>query len=103
MNELAFSMSGEPFDVPDTATGWRVRRVKLRGAPEVVYGRSGVPLVLPIDATVDDLREAVDMPGRYRLDPVADLRVIPDAPAGYVYVHDAEAPVATEASAASTR
>ena len=54
MSELAFNMSGEPFDVPGAATGWRVRRLKPRGAPEVVYGRDGLPLVLPIDAGIDD-------------------------------------------------
>ena len=36
MSELAFNINGEAFDLPATATGWRVRRMKQRGAPEVV-------------------------------------------------------------------
>jgi hypothetical protein len=93
MSELAYNMNGEPFEVPATATGWRVRRMRQKGAPEVVYGRDGLPLVLPVDASVDDLRDAVGVSGRYRVDPVEDHRVIPNAPAGYVFVHDGDAPV----------
>jgi hypothetical protein len=94
MSDLAFNMNGEPFEVPTSATGWRVRRMKPKGAPEVVYGRDGLPVVLPLDASVDDLRDAVEAPGRYRVDPVADHHAIPNAPAGYVFVHDGAAPVA---------
>jgi hypothetical protein len=36
--------------------------------PEVVYGREGMPLVLPIDVELDDLKREVDVTGRYRLD-----------------------------------
>jgi len=49
MSELAFNLNGEPFEVPGTAISWRVRKLKPKGAPEVVYGREGTPLVLPID------------------------------------------------------
>src|SRR5438270_12016318 len=94
MSELAFNMNGEPFEVPTAATGWRVRRMKEKGAPTVVYGRDGLPLMLPIDASIDDLRDAVDGPGRFRVDPVDDHRAIPNAPAGYVFVHEGDAPVA---------
>ena len=94
MSELAFNMNGEPFEVPASATGWRVRRMKHKGAPEVVYGRDGLPLVLPIEASVDDLRNAVGTAGRYRVDPVDGHRPIPNAAAGYVFVHDGDAPVA---------
>ena len=90
MSELAFNLSGEPFEVPANAIGWRVRRMKQRGekgAPEVVYGRDGVPVVLPIDACMEDLRRAIDAPGRMRLDPVADgMKAIEGAPAAYVQV-----------------
>ena len=48
MSDLAFNINGEPFEVPATASGWRVRRMKLKGPPEVVYGRDGLPLVLPL-------------------------------------------------------
>ena len=90
MSELAFNMNGEPFELPPTATGWRVRRMKHKGAPEVVYGRDGLPLVLPIEADVDDLRREVGLAGRYRVDPVEGHRPIQSAPAGYVFVHDGE-------------
>src|SRR5687768_14203317 len=88
MSELAFNMNGEPFDVPANATGWRVRRMKHKGAPEVVYGRDGLPLILPIEADIDDLRREVGITGRYRLDPVEGHRPIPNASPGYVFVHE---------------
>ena len=65
MSDLAYNLNGESFEVPATATGWRVRRMKQRGAPEVVYGRElGVPLVVPIEADLDELRRNVDAPGQ---------------------------------------
>ena len=48
MSELAFNINGQPFDVPEAATGWRGRRMKQKGAPEVVCGLGGVHLVLPV-------------------------------------------------------
>jgi hypothetical protein len=88
MSELAFNVNGEPFEVPAAASGWRVRRLKAKGAPEVVYGRDGMPLVLPISADLDDLRAEVGTPGRYRLDPVDEThKPIAGASAGYVFVH----------------
>ena len=88
MFELAFTVSGDSFEVPALVTGWRVRRMKPRGAPELVYGRDGRPLMVPIDADVDDLREAVSgVLGRYRLDPVNDDGKLVDAvPAAYIHV-----------------
>ena len=100
MSELAFNMNGEPFDVPATATGWRVRRMKTKGAPEVVYSREGTPLMLPIDAGIDDLRNAVGAAGRYRIDPVDEHRPIPNAQAGYVFLHD-ETPVGSTAASST--
>ena len=47
MSELAFNSNGDTFDVPATVSGWRVRRMKPRGAPELVYGRDGRPLTEP--------------------------------------------------------
>ena len=89
MSELAYNLSGEPFEVPNHAAGWRVRRMKPKGAPEVVYGRNGQPLVLPIESDIDDLRSEAGAAGRYRLDPVDTAnRPIADAPAGYVFVHE---------------
>ena len=48
MSELAFNANGDTFDIPATVTGWRVRRMKPRGAPELVYGRDGRPLTVPV-------------------------------------------------------
>src|SRR5215470_2294651 len=41
MFELAYNVNGEPFEVPPTMAAWRVRKLKPKGAPEVVYGRAG--------------------------------------------------------------
>lgn len=91
MSDLAFTISGARFDLPSAATGWRVRRLKPKGAPEMVYARDGRPLVLPLDADIDDLRREVEESGRYRLDPIDDARQpIPNAEAAYVHVHGAE-------------
>jgi hypothetical protein len=101
MSELAFNLSGERFELPATAAGWRVRRLKPKGAPEVVYGRSGIPLILPIDADIDELRHEARMEGRYRLDPVDEQgRVIETTSAGYVCVQPGDA---AEASLATGR
>ena len=101
MSELAFNLNGEPFEVPVEAVGWRVRKMKSKGAPEVVYGRNGMPLVLPIEADLDDVRAETTASGRYRLDPVADgNRPIPDSPVGYVYVHE---PAQSQQSVAEAR
>jgi hypothetical protein len=90
MSELAFNLNGDPFDIPADAVGWRVRRMKAKGAPEVVYGRNGQPLVLPLEADIDDVRAEVGgSSGRYRFDPIDSAnKPIEGAPAGYVFVHD---------------
>lgn len=87
-SELAFNANGEPFAVPETASGWRVRRLRGgRGAPELVYAREGGPLVLGMDAGIDELREAVDMSGRYRLDAVDDDgKAVANVPPSYVQI-----------------
>jgi hypothetical protein len=88
MSELAFNINGEAFDLPATATGWRVRRMRQgRGAPEVVYGKDGIPLVVPIEAGLEELRQIVGNPGRYRLDAIDDRgKTVEDVPASYVVV-----------------
>ena len=87
MSELAFNANGEAFEIPANVTGWRVRRMKPRGAPELVYGEDGRPLVVAIEATIDDLREAVGTAGKYRLDPVNDDgKCIDTVPPAYVQV-----------------
>ena len=88
MSELAHNIHGDPFEVPASATAWKVRRLKNKGAPEVVYGRDGLPLTLPVDAELEDLRAEVEAsPGRYRVDAI-DARNRPiEGATGYVVVH----------------
>lgn len=94
MSELAFNLNGDPFELDPRAVGFRARKMKHKGAPEVAYGRNGQPLVLPLEADIDDLRAEVTSPGRYRLDQVDEnQRPIEGAQAGYVYVHDLARPV----------
>jgi hypothetical protein len=88
MSELAFNINGEAFEVPANASGWRVRRMRAKGSPEVVYSREGLPLVLPIDAGLEELKAEVDVTGRYRLDLVdTNNKAIATAPSGYVQVN----------------
>ena len=63
MSELAYNINGEGFEPPETATGWRVRRMKPRGAPEVVYGKDGLPLTIPLESDLEELRRNVDSAG----------------------------------------
>jgi hypothetical protein len=87
MSELAFNSNGDSFDVPATVSGWRVRRMKPRGAPELVYGRDGRPLTVPIEADIDALRDAVGTSGKYRLDPINDDgKCVEGVPPAYVQV-----------------
>jgi len=100
MLQLAYNLNGEPFEAPATMAGWRVRKLKKAGAPETAWGLDGLPLFLPMDADIEDLRrESGGEPGRFRLDPVDDQRrAIPNAPASYVCVHPlAPAPAAPAA------
>lgn len=94
MSELAFNLNGERFELPATAAYWRVRRMKdvPRGGPEVVFGRDGLPLVIPIDTGTDEFRRFVeDVGGRYRLDPLDDCQQpVPDIAAAYVQVAKGE-------------
>lgn len=87
-SELAFNKDGEPFAVPETVTGWRVRRLRGgRGAPELVYGPDGSPLTLDINAGMDELRDAVDTSGRYRLDAIDDDgKAVANVTPSYVHV-----------------
>jgi hypothetical protein len=88
MSTLAFTAQGDTFDVPDTVCAWRVRRLRPRGAPELVYGRDGLPLTVPIECDIAMLRDAVGgVLGRYRLDPLDEHgKVIEDVPTAYVQV-----------------
>nr|HEX4316246.1 hypothetical protein [Kofleriaceae bacterium] len=98
MSELAFNINGEAFEVPANASGWRVRKMRAKGSPEVVYAREGQPLVLPISAEIADLRAEVDSTGRYRLDLVdQNNRPIDGAPSGYVQINFETQPTVSEA------
>jgi hypothetical protein len=94
MIELAIDGNGEPFDVPERITSWRVRRQQQdgRGRPELVYDATGRPILLPVRATHGDVLQAAG-PGRYRLDPVdASGRTdesVPTAVTGYMQAPDA--------------
>ncbi len=94
MSELAFDANGEPFDLPATAAYWRVRRFRnlgARGGPEVVFGRDGSPLIMPIDTDLAEFRDQTEgVPGRYRLDPLDERhRPVSGLPAAYLQIADA--------------
>lgn len=87
MSELAYTINGEAFDLPATASAWRIRRMKPRGAPEVVYSRDGVPQTISVEAGLEELRQVVGQPGKYRLDAIDDHgKTIEKLPAAYVIV-----------------
>jgi hypothetical protein len=87
MSDLAYNANGEPFELPQSMAGWRVRKLKSKGAPEVVYGRNGLPLFLPLEADIEDLRREAREVGRYQLDPVDERkRAILNAEASHVCV-----------------
>jgi hypothetical protein len=91
MNDLAFNVNGDAFDVPASVAAWRVRRLKPRGAPELVYARDGRPLTLSVESDVDDLRDAVNTSGKYRLDPInEDGRCVEGVPAAYIQITKGE-------------
>lgn len=104
MSELAFNVHGENFEIPSVVTGWRVRRLKPRGAPELVYGRDGRPLTIPIESDIVDLREAVGgVVGRYRLDPLNDDgKKVESAPAAYIQVVKSEQPAEAQSMVVRT-
>jgi hypothetical protein len=104
MSELAFNINGEAFEVPAEATGWRVRKMRGKGPPELQYGRDGLPLVLSIDAELEDLRNEVPVTGRYRLDLVdQNNKALADVPSGYVQVNHEATMAPSNASPSSTR
>ncbi|HLL25351.1 MAG TPA: hypothetical protein VK427_24615, partial [Kofleriaceae bacterium] len=83
-----------------------MRRMKPRGAPELVYGRDGRPLTIPVESDLDDLRESVGSVGKYRLDPINDDgKAVENVPAAYIQVvrpERIEAPSSVAVSASGT-
>jgi len=55
-----------------------------------VFGRDGLPLILPIDIELAEFREQVEgAPGRYRLDPLDERhRAVSGVPAAYMQIAD---------------
>jgi hypothetical protein len=85
MSEIWLDSAGHPIDAPPSAVAWLVRRVLRRGRPQLVYGRDGRPLYVPIAGGRAELRHAVEIEGFYRLHPVDDeRRPIEEVPAAYV-------------------
>src|SRR5690242_1359007 len=75
MAQLAFNENGDPIELPPTAAGWRVKRMRgSRGAPGLVYGRDGTPLVIPREMDIEDLRREVGTSGKYKLEAIDDRR-----------------------------
>ena len=70
MSKRRYTLNPEPFEFPPDMPGWRLRKLKPKGAPEVIYGRDSVPLFLPMDISIEDVRNQAGEPGRYRIDPV---------------------------------
>jgi len=107
MSELAFNISGERFELPGEAVSWRVRRLKPggRGAPEVVFGEDGAPLILDVSTSLADFRRLVGgAPGRYRLDAIDELSKACEGGAAYLQLDErdtAQAEVARAPAALS--
>ncbi len=88
MSELAFNINGDSFEFTDDVTDLRAKRLKPRGAPELVYGRDGRPVTVSVNATIEELRDAVGgVVGKYRLDPLnADGKLVEGCPAAYIQI-----------------
>ncbi len=92
MSAIAFNIQGEPFEVPPQVVAFRAKRLKPRGAPEVFYGVDGLPLVVPVDAGIDEVRNLIgDITDgetlRLRLDPIDEEgRIVEKVSPAYVQV-----------------
>jgi len=101
---LAWSQAGTPIELSSEAEVWRVRRLNgssRGGAPEVVYGEDGIPLLLALETTPEEFAEAVGgRPGKYRLDALDDSHnAISGTPPAYHVIGDGGRP--REVSAAT--
>lgn len=101
MQTLAHDENGDPIDVPSGATGWRVKRHSgHKGRPGVIFDAEGRPLVVPLDATLADLRAQGCGPGPYRLEVVDGSRKAM-GPMGYTEIPEVEDGTATPGAAPS--
>jgi len=83
--DLAITATGDTFTPNPDATDWRLKELKPRGAPGAKYFPDGRVMTLPIHATLEELREVVGQPGRYRLDQVdGDGKLIEGAQSAYI-------------------
>lgn len=95
MQTLAHDENGDPIDVPSGATGWRVKRHSgHKGRPGVIFDAEGRPLVVPLDATLTELRAQGCGPGPYRLEVVDGSRKAM-GPMGYTEIPETEDGLAT--------
>jgi hypothetical protein len=68
---LAWGADGSALTLPNEAAFWRVRLLPAKGGHPRVMRHNGVPLILPITATIELLRDGVGgKAGLYRLDPL---------------------------------
>lgn len=104
MSAIAYNIQGEPFEVPPHVVAFRAKRLKPRGAPEVFYGIDGLPLVVPVDAGIDEVRSLIgDIADgetlRLRLDPIDEEgRLVDKVPPAYVQVTPRRCAPVAEAS-----
>lgn len=87
--ELAFDETGQPLEVALAVRGWLVYRLReLGGRWQVVTGREGRPLMVPVDADAAELFVAVSgVVGRYCLEPVdGHGQALPSEPVSYLEV-----------------
>jgi len=69
---LACDLDGNPIQLPTNATAWRVRKLAAKaGRPKLIYdNETGLPLELPLTASIQQLAEAVSEDGRFRLEAI---------------------------------
>src|SRR3954454_7231132 len=104
---LANDVNGNPIDVPENASAWRVRRAPVgTGRPQNVYDpETGRQLEVALDATLDHLRQCGCGAGRYRLEAVdGESKAIPGVVAfTELAVEEEVDPAAAELPEAMTR
>lgn len=78
---LARDADGNPINMPAEATAWRVRKLAAKaGRPKLLYDSdTGLPLEIPLTATVRQVADEVGEGGRFRLEAIdAAGRAVPN-------------------------